>query len=234
VIVVKSLRSWLPVLILSIVLFSDISFANEAVFKKTLENGLVVLARSSPPKDLVTINITVKAALLHEEEYLGSGISHMVEHMLFKGTKTRKAGDIEKEVRSYGGSIDGSVSSDSTVYQITVPAEYFPNALALLKDMLLNAAFESGEFEKEREVVLKEVKLNEDDPEKKTIISLFANAYTRHPYRYPAIGFESLLKALTRDDLVKYYEKRYVPNNIVISVVGGIDDKDAEIGRAHV
>lgn len=221
--------SGLRLLFLILVIFSinDVSFANEAVFNKHLENGLIILAKESPPKDLVSINVTLKAAPLYEEEYLGSGISHLVEHMVFKGTKTRKPGDIEKEVRSYGGLINASVSFDVTNYQITVPSGYFSNALSLLKDMLLNAAFEKGELEKEREVVLKEARLNKDDPEKKLVALLFANAYLRHPYKYPAIGFESLLKALTREDLVRYYNRRYVPNNIVITAVGGINPKDA-------
>ena len=226
-IVVKHTSFWLLLLILSILLINSTSFADEAVFTKHLENGLTILSKVSPPKDLVSINVTVKAAPIYEEEYLGSGISHLVEHMLFKGTNTRKVGDVEKEVRSYGGIINGSVSSDVTSYQITVPVQYFSDALSLLKDMLLNALFDSQELEKEREVILKEVRLNKDDPEKKLVLSLFANAYARHPYRYPTIGFENLLKKLTREDLVKYYNRRYVPNNIVITVAGGVSEKDA-------
>lgn len=224
---VKSLSLRLLVLILAIFSINDLSFADGAVFNKHLENGLIILVKESPPKDMVSIDVTLKAAPIYEEEYLGSGISHLVEHMVFKGTKTRKPGDIEKEVRSYGGLINASVSSDVTSYQIIVPSGYFSKALSLLKDMLLNATFEKGEMEKEREVVLKEARLNNDDPGKKLVVLLFANAYLRHPYKYPAIGFESLLKALTREDIVRYYNRRYVPNNIVITVVGGINPKDA-------
>lgn len=208
-------------------LTSNISYGNEAVLRKVLKNGLTVLAKGTRSKDLITIDVAVRAAPRYEEEYLGAGISHLVEHMLFKGTRARKSGDIEKEVRSYGGLIDGAVSSDFTSYEITVPAKYFSNALALLKDMFLNAAFDPAEAEKEKEVILKEVNLNEDDPDKKIILSLFSNAYIRHPYRYPAIGYENLLKGLTREDLVSYYNSRYVPNNMVITIVGGIDEKEA-------
>jgi zinc protease len=223
---VKEIRIF--VLVLSLLFFQyNSTFANEAVLRKVLKNGLTVLAKDSAPKDLVTIDIIVRAAPLYEEEYLGSGISHFVEHMLFKGTAARKSGDIDKEVRSYGGLIDGSVSSDFTSYQITVPTKYFPQALALLKDMLLNAAFDPAEMEKEREVILKEVNLNEDDPEKQLILSLFFNSYIRHPYRYPGIGYEDLLRGLARSDLIKYYNNRYVPNNMFITIVGGINDLDA-------
>ena len=215
-------------LVLSLLLVSQtLIFADEAVLRKVLNNGLTVLAKERSPKDIVTIDVSVKAAPRYEGRYLGTGISHLVEHMLFKGTASRKPGDIEKEMRSYGGLIGGAVSSDFTSYQLTVPSKYFVKALALLKDMLLNAAFDPVELVKERDVILKEVKLNEDDPEKKSILSLFFNSYVRHPYRYPAIGYEDLLKGLSRDDLLEYYKARYVPNNMVIAIAGDINEKDA-------
>lgn len=222
----KRARIFLLVLILS-VLWQGLFFANEAVLRQVLKNGLIVLVRQTTPKDLVTINITVRAAPKYEQEHLGSGISHLVEHMLFKGTALRRPGDIEKEIRSYGGLIEGSVSSDFTTYQITVPVKYFQDSLKLLKDMLFNASFDPIEMEKEREVILKEVKMNNDDPQKKAVLSLFLNSYKKHPYRYPAIGYEGMLKGLTTGDLVRYYNRRYTPNNIVIAIVGGVEEKEA-------
>lgn len=208
---------------------NSLSIADEAVYRKTLENGLIILAKESPPRDLVSINVIVKAGPSSEEEYTASGISHLVEHLLFKGTALRKAGDIEREMRSYGGLINGSVSHDTTTYDVTVPAKYFTQALSVLKDMLANSVFDKAELDKEREVILKEIKLNEDDPEKRLMVRLFENAYISHPYKYPPIGYEKMLKSLTRDDVVKYYNRRYVPNNMVIAVVGGINAKDAAL-----
>ena len=220
-------RTRIFVLVLSLLfLHYSSTFANEAVLRKVLKNGLTVLVKETTPKDLVTIDVAVRSAPRYEEEYLGTGISHFVEHMLFKGTSIRKPGDVEKEVRSYGGLIDGMVSSDFTSYQLTVPVKYFPNALNLLKDMLLNAVFDPAEMEKEREVILKEVKLGEDEPEKKVIMSLFLNSYIRHPYKHPTVGYEDLLRGLTREDLLKYYRRRYVPNNMVITIAGGVNDKE--------
>ncbi|MDP3791967.1 MAG: pitrilysin family protein [Candidatus Omnitrophota bacterium] len=210
-----------------LILWQGLTFANEAVLRQVLKNGLTVLVKESAPKDLVTIDVAVRAAPKYEQEYLGTGISHLVEHMLFKGTAARKPGDIEKEVRSYGGLIDGAVSSDFTTYQLTVPSKNFAEAVRLLKDMLLNASFDPVEMNRERDVILKEVRMSEDDPEKKAILTLFFNSYIRHPYRYPAIGYEDLLNGLTRNDLVKYYNSRYIPNNIVIAIAGGVDCKDA-------
>jgi Predicted Zn-dependent peptidases len=145
---------------------NSLSIADEAVYRKTLESGLIILAKESPPKDLVSINITIRTGPSSEEEYTASGISHLVEHLVFKGTASRKAGDIEKEMRSYGGLMNGAVSHDTTTYEALVPVKYFTQSLAVLKDMLANAIFDKTELEKEREVILKEIKLNEDDPKK--------------------------------------------------------------------
>ena len=204
-----------------------IDLPSEAVYKKVLENGLILLIKESPDRDLVTIDIKIKAGSSLEGEYLGSGISHFVEHMLFKGTKTRKPGDVEREIKSYGGFMNGSTSLDLTSYYITVPSQYAPKALAVLKDLLLNAAFDKKEFDKEREVILKEIKLNADDPQSRLIRQLYRTAYLAHPYRYPPIGYEDAFRALTREDLIKYYNRMYVPNRIVVSVAGRVSAREA-------
>ncbi|MDO8536189.1 MAG: pitrilysin family protein [Candidatus Omnitrophota bacterium] len=224
---IERLHLRLPLALILVFALNSLCIGDEAVYRKILDNGLVILAKESPAKDLVSINVTVKAGPSSEEEYTASGISHLVEHLVFKGTNIRKAGDIEKEMRSYGGLLNGAVSHDTTTYEITVPVKYLTQALSVLKDMLANAVFDKVELDKEREVVLKEIKLNEDDPEKKLSAKLFENAYIGHPYKYPPIGYDKILKSLTRDDLVRYYNRRYVPNNMVIAVVGGINANDA-------
>lgn len=204
-----------------------IELPDEAVSSKMLDNGLIVLAKSTTPQDLVSIFVVVRSGSSTEKEYAGSGISHLVEHMIFKGTKTRKTGDIDKEIRSYGGFSNGSVSQDLTEFHITLPSKYLPQAISILKDMLLNASFDKNEFDKEKEVILKEIRLNNDEPQSKMFQLLNQTAYIRHPYKYPVIGYEKNFSALTREDAVKYYNRMYVPNRIAIAVVGGIDDKDA-------
>lgn len=201
--------------------------ADEAVSSKVLENGLVVLAARSPAKDLATIDVKITAGSAAEGRRLGSGISHFVEHMVFKGTKTRLAGDIEREVKSYGGFMNGSVSPDLVDYHITLPSKNIPQALGILKDMLLNAVFDPAEFAREREVILKEMRLTNDEPQSKIIKILNATAYRIHPYRHPIIGYEALFQKLGRDDLVDFYNSAYVPNRIVIAVVGDVDPGSA-------
>jgi len=204
-----------------------IELQDEAVSKKILENGLVILAKESPPGGLVAIDVKIKAGSSLESEYMGSGISHLVEHMLFKGTKTRLPGNVEREIKSYGGFMNGSVSQDLTDFILTVRSEHLEDAIAILKDIFSNATFDNKELEKEKDVILKEIKLHNDEPQSNLIRTLNETAYLTHPYKYPPIGYEEKFNALKREDLIKYYNKMYVPNNMVISVVGDIDRQSA-------
>lgn len=204
----------------------NLELQDRAVFKEVLGNGLTLLIKESPQDNLVSIRVIVDAGPKTEDEYTASGISHLVEHMVFKGTALRKAGTIEKEVKSYGGFINGSVNQDTTEYHITVPPEYLDKAINLLKDMLMNASFERDEFAKEKEVILKEIRMNNDDPERALMKLLNENSYLVHPYKYPPIGYEDRFKAISRDDAVEYYNRMYVPNRMVMAIVGAVDPKD--------
>jgi len=204
-----------------------IEFPEKAVTRKVMDNGLTVLARRGTPDGLVAIDVKLLAGSGLEKEYLGSGISHLVEHMVFKGTKTRGVGKIEEEIKSYGGFINGFTSSDLTSYRVILPSRFLPQALEILRDMLANASFDEAELAKEKQVILKEIKLNEDEPQGRLIKRLHETAYARHPYKYPTIGYEKRFNELTRNDVVTYYDRMYVPNRMVISIVGGIDEKTA-------
>lgn len=199
----------------------------EAVSRKILDNGLTVLAVPTAGTDLVSVNLIIKSGSAGEGENLGSGVAHFTEHMVFRGTPTRGPGDIEKEIKSYGGTINGGVMQDFTVYYIVLPAKYLDNALVTLKDMMENASFDQVEFEKEREVILNEINMDNDDPERVLIRRLNETAYMTHPYKYPLIGYRDKFKALKREDLVKYYNTAYVPNRMVLSIVGGINPEAA-------
>ncbi|MCM8761466.1 MAG: insulinase family protein, partial [Candidatus Omnitrophica bacterium] len=196
----------------------------EAVSMKVMDNGLTILAKRSRPDKLVAVDVKIRAGESTEGEYLGTGISHLVEHMVFKGTSSRGVGDIEREVKSYGGIINGSVSKDMTDYRIVLPSKYFPQALSILSDMLLNATFDNKELAKEKEVILNEINLNEDEPQSRLIRLLHETAYLRHPYKYPPIGYREPFRALTREDALRYYNRMYSPNRIIVTIVGDIDE----------
>lgn len=204
-----------------------LEFPARAVSEKILENGLVVLTMArAPSRNLAAVDIKITAGSSLEGEYMGSGISHLVEHMVFKGTGTRMAGTIEKEVKSYGGIINGSTSKDTTSFHMVVPSPRLKEAMALLKDMLLSASFDKSEFEKEKEVILNEIRLRDDEPQSRLMRLLDETAYLRHAYRHPTIGYENRFRSLTREDAVKYYIRSYVPNRMVIAVVGDIDERE--------
>lgn len=209
-----------------------VELPKEAVSKIILENGLVILAKDTSPENLVAIDVKIRAGSSLEEEYLGSGISHLVEHMLFKGTPTRGPGQIEKEIKSYGGLINGSTSQDLTEYNVIVRAEYAPQALSLLKDMLLNATFDKTEFDKEKDVILKELRLDNDEPQNLLIRLLNETAYLSHTYKYPPIGYERRFRSLTREDAIKYYNRMYAPNRIALAIVGGVQ-KNSILSKAE-
>jgi zinc protease len=193
--------------------------------KHIFDNGLTVLVSEMPSSPVVSVYALVKAGSATEGKFLGAGISHFLEHMLFKGTHGRNVGELASRIQSVGGTINAATSYDYTIYTITVPYESFDVALDILSDMLMNATMNPEEVERERKVIFGEMRLRRDDPDRILSELVFQNVYIRHPYRHPIIGYESLLAEVTPEDLVEYYRTFYTPNNIIFSVAGNIDDQ---------
>lgn len=147
--------------------------------------------------------------------------------MIFKGTAKRPVGEIEREIKSYGGYMNATTGLDTTSFFITVSNDYFPEAMDLVSDAVMNPVFDENQLQKERSVILNEIRLRNDDPSRRIIKLLFENAYLLHSYRYPIIGYKDLLLKLKREDLVFYHKKYYVPNNIVLAIAGNVDPQDA-------
>lgn len=190
--------------------------------KRVLDNGLTVLIGEMPSNPLVAIYALVKTGSTTEGKYLGAGISHFMEHMLFKGTARRAPGVIPAEIQALGGYINATTGFDYTYYVVNVPYEQLDGALDVLADMLMHARFDPEDIATEREVVYSEIRLYKDRPDRYHSQLVFDTVYRRHPYRLPVIGHEELLRQLTRDDFVAYYRERYVPNNMILAVAGGI------------
>lgn len=191
--------------------------------KHILDNGLTVLISRVPASPLVSVYALVKTGSATEGKFSGSGISHFLEHMLFKGTKKREVGAISREVQALGGVINASTGFDYTIYTITVPQQGFDQALDIMADCLMNSQFDKEEIEKEREVIYGEMRMHKDRPQRYLSRLVFNTVYIRHPYRLPVIGHKELLKELGRDDFLEYYHKFYIPNNIILSVAGNVD-----------
>ncbi|MCM8812512.1 MAG: insulinase family protein, partial [Candidatus Omnitrophica bacterium] len=208
--------------------FSSQTLPSLPVARTVLENGMTVLIQENHAHKLVALEILVKAGSFQEELLLGSGVAHLLEHMLFKGTTNRPVGQIHRDVNMMGGSINGYTSHNVTGYTLVVPAEYFVSALALLHDMVVNPLFDEQEFAKEKEVILNEIRMNRDDPQRYLNWLFWEQMYGIAPYRFPVIGIEALFKPLTREAMAGFYERWYAPNNMIIAVAGAVDPKTAQ------
>jgi zinc protease len=183
--------------------------------KVVLDNGLTVLITEMPSSPVVAVYALVKTGSATEGEFLGTGISHFLEHMLFKGTHGRGVGEIAAKIQAIGGEINAATGKDYTIYTITVPFEQFDVALDVLADMLMHSTMEPEEVERERSVIFSEMKMHNDNPDRKIQEIKDKNIYLRHPYRHPIIGYETALAGVTRDDLLEYYRRFYVPDNTI-------------------
>ncbi len=186
-------------------------------------NGLTLVMTRMPATEMVSVYAYVRNGSTCEGDLSGSGLSHFLEHMIFKGTVRRGPGVISREVLELGGTINASTGLDHTLFTITVPGQASAQAIDLLADMLQHAAFDPAEFERERDVVLSEIQMLDDNPDWRLSRLSFETVYTRHPYRIPVIGYEPLLKTLSVDEMRGFYHRVYSPENIVISVAGSFD-----------
>jgi zinc protease len=158
-----------------------------------------------------------------ENEHLGAGLSHILEHMLFKGTKTLGSGAIAQKIQDVGGYINAYTSFDRTVYWIDVPKAGTSVAIDILSDTMMNSILPPEEYAKEQEVIRREFAMGIDDPDRMAGQLLFATAFQRHPYRLPVIGQLDIFDQLTQEDVLGYYQARYVPNNLTFIVVGDVE-----------
>lgn len=192
------------------------------VERHTLGNGLTLVHRPDFSSEVVSVQVWVKTGSIHENTLIGSGLSHYLEHLLFKGTSRRDGKSISREVHAMGGSINAYTTFDRTVYYIDAPSVAFAEMVDVLSDIVLHSVLPADEVERERDVILREIDMGLDDPDRQLSQALFRTAFQRHPYREPVIGHRPLFEKVTPEELRNYYHARYVPNNIVVSVVGAI------------
>lgn len=218
----KYINSYLFLFFLAILFCSSVH-SDESTNRYVLENGVTVIIKELHSLPLVALRLGIKAGSATEGSYAGSGISHFVEHMLFKGTPRRPPGAVEKEIKSLGGYINGSTGLDVTSFHCVLPSEHYVKGLDVLSDLVQNANFDPEEFEKERAVILKEINMNIDKPARYINRLLWSNVFKWHPYKYPVIGLKELFEGLKREDLIQYYRQRYTPENMVLAIVGDVN-----------
>jgi zinc protease len=202
-----------------------------SVRKTVLDNGLTVLVREDHSAPVVTAQTWVRAGSITEGKWMGAGMSHILEHMLFKGTATRGVSQIAREVEDKGGYMNAYTSFEQTVFYINIPSESWQTAVDVLADCMMNASIPEEEMLKEKKVIIREMDMNRDDPDRRASLLMWNTAYSVHPYRLPVIGYRDIYDQVTRADVVAYYKRMYAPNNIVFVVVG---DVNADEVLAHV
>ena len=191
--------------------------------KWVLPDGLTLIVKEDRSAPVASVQAWCGTGSIYEDDKLGAGLSHILEHMLFKGTKTQKASEIAQKIQDVGGYINAYTSFDRTVFWIDVPKDGVQTALAVLADAMMNSTLPPEEYNKEQEVIRREFAMNLDDPDRMAGLLLFATAYQRHPYRLPVIGEMEIYNQLTQEQVMQYYKSRYVPNNLTFIVVGDID-----------
>lgn len=201
----------------------------------TLDNGLTIIVREDHSAPVVSAQAWCMAGSIHEGKWLGAGLSHVLEHMLFKGTSTRPASRIDQEVQEAGGQMNAFTSFDRTVYHIDVPNTGARVALDILCDVMQNAALPADELENEMQVIVREMDMNMDDPGRRASRRLFETAYTRSPYRFTVIGYPDIFHRLQREDIRGYYEEKYAANNVFYVVAGDVKEPEvvAQIQAAY-
>jgi len=194
--------------------------------RQVMDNGLTVVHRPDFSSEVVSLQVWVKTGSIHEGHLIGSGLSHFLEHMLFKGTARRNGKAISREVHAIGASINAYTTFDRTVYYIDGPSVAFSKIVDVLSDIVLHSTLPEAEVKRERDVILREIDMGLDDPDRQIMQALFRTTFQRHPYREPVIGHRELFEQVSFEELMAYYKARYVPNNMVVSVVGAVTPAD--------
>lgn len=197
----------------------------ETVSKSTLSNGLRIVTENIESVKSISVGIWVKTGSRHETEKQ-AGITHFLEHMLFKGTKTRNAYDIALSMEAVGGFLNAFTSSEYTCYYARCVNTELERALDVLSDMVLNPVFPEEEVENEKKVVIEEMKMYRDSPDDYLFEEFSTKMFEGHNLGRPVIGFEETVSSFTRQDLFDYMKERYFPANLLVSVAGNVDHEE--------
>jgi predicted Zn-dependent peptidase len=198
----------------------------KGIYKKTvLENGIRVVTETIPYVHSVSIGVWAYVGSRDETENR-NGISHFLEHMVFKGTKNRSVKDIAQSLESVGGYLNAFTTKEQTCFYARVLDEHVGKAVDVIADLMLNASFRKEELEKEKLVVLEELKNSEDDPDDIIHDYFEKTLFPTHSLGYPVIGTEANLLRFQREDLQSHVASHYVPARIVIAAAGNVDHAD--------
>ncbi len=186
-------------------------------------NGFTAVVAPQNAFPLVSLQVWIQTGSMHEGEHMGAGLSHLLEHMVFKGTTEFSARQLNERVPELGGMWNAYTSTDRTVFYIDGPAEHWREFLHLLAQLTLHPAFPRDEWERERDVIRREMSMYNDDPQDTAYHALIRTLYKVSPRRVPVIGTKSAFDALSYEDMVNYHRERYVPGNMFLCVAGDVN-----------
>ncbi len=192
----------------------------------TLKNGIPVFIVESHASPVVSIQAWVTRGSVHESAKV-AGISHFLEHALFKGTRRRKVGQVAAEIESRGGEINAFTSFEETAFYCTLASRYFKEGLDIIADMMINPLFDKDEMAREREVIIEEIKRAHDSPAKMVSMNLWQTAFPNTPYGRPVLGFESTVRKINHTTLKSYFNQNYHTGSMAVFIVGDIEAKKA-------
>ncbi len=190
--------------------------------KAVFSNGLTVLTEKMDHIRSVSMGIWVKSGSRHEDPHV-NGISHFVEHMVFKGTSNRTAEDIARQVDSIGGNMDAFTGKETICFNIKVLDEHLPIAVDVLSDMVLHPVFDGKEIIRERGVILEEIKMDEDNPDYLVHEIFTQNFFKDHPLGKPILGTKETVRRFDQPSILSYYGGKFAPGNMIISAAGNLD-----------
>ena len=202
---------------------TDFPTLSEKIVFRAFDNGLRVYVLPRPQTASVTMQAWVATGSMNEGKYLGSGLSHFLEHMLFHGTREYPGKQISDRIASYGGELNAATSSDHTFFYFNLPPAYLQEGLTMLDSMIREPLLPEEQFKTERDVILRELAMYKDSPVQNLFETMRMNTLLRHPLRYSAGGFPDLLSQLTPQDMREYHVLRYTPGRTFYVVVGNAD-----------
>ena len=204
-----------------------------SIRRQTLPNGLTIITEQMPHIRSASIGIWLQTGS-RDEDPEWNGISHFIEHMVFKGTKHRTAEEIARQVDSVGGNMDAFTAKECICFNIKVLDEHIPTALDILSDLVLNPVFDAADIARERGVILEEIKMDEDNPDYLVHEIFTQNFWKDHPWGKPILGTKETVKRFERQAVLDAYDRRFVPGNIIVSAAGNLDhDRFVELTKRH-
>jgi len=201
--------------------------------RQKLSNGLTVITEQMQHIRSASIGIWLQTGS-RDEEAEWNGISHFIEHMVFKGTKHRSAEEIAREVDSIGGNMDAFTAKECICFNVKVLDEHVPTALDILSDLVLNPVFDAADIARERGVIMEEIKMDEDNPDYLVHEIFTQNFWKDHPLGKPILGTKETVRRFERQPVIDAYAHRFAPGNIIVSAAGNLDHENfVELVRNH-